>query len=83
MDLNPTPEQKMLRDAAQKYFRAEYRFEARAKRYSARKYFCAASRSIFCSGVGFRSMRASSVQRATPASMDLASTVFCTSSLPP
>lgn len=32
MDLNPTPEQKMLRDAAQKYFRAEYRFDARAKR---------------------------------------------------
>ena len=32
MDLNPTPEQKMLRDAAQKYFRAEYRFDAHAKR---------------------------------------------------
>lgn len=31
MDLNPTPEQKMLRDAAQKYFRAEYRFESRGR----------------------------------------------------
>jgi len=31
MDLNPTPEQKMLRDAAQKYFRAEYRFDERAR----------------------------------------------------
>ena len=29
MDLTPTPEQKMLRDAAQKYLRAEYGFDAR------------------------------------------------------
>lgn len=29
MDLTPTPEQKMLRDAAHKYLRAEYGFEAR------------------------------------------------------
>jgi alkylation response protein AidB-like acyl-CoA dehydrogenase len=29
MDLTPTPEQKMLRDAAQKYLRAEYRFDLR------------------------------------------------------
>ncbi|MCW5656974.1 MAG: acyl-CoA dehydrogenase family protein [Burkholderiaceae bacterium] len=29
MDLNPSPEQKMLRDAAQKYLRAEYGFDAR------------------------------------------------------
>jgi alkylation response protein AidB-like acyl-CoA dehydrogenase len=35
MDLNPTPEQKMLRDAAQKYFRAEYGFDARAKSLAA------------------------------------------------
>ena len=31
MDLNPSPEQKMLRDAAQKYLRAEYGFDARGK----------------------------------------------------
>ena len=31
MDLNPTPEQKMLREAAHKYFRAEYGFNARAR----------------------------------------------------
>ena len=31
MDLNPSQEQKMLRDAAQKYLRAEYSFEARNK----------------------------------------------------
>ncbi len=35
MDLNPTPEQKMLRDAAQKYFRAEYGFDARARSLAA------------------------------------------------
>jgi alkylation response protein AidB-like acyl-CoA dehydrogenase len=29
MDLTPTPEQKMLRDAAHKYLRAEYTFDAR------------------------------------------------------
>jgi hypothetical protein len=29
MDLTPTPEQKMLRDAAHKYLRAEYAFDAR------------------------------------------------------
>ena len=29
MDLTPTSEQKMLRDAAHKYLRAEYAFEAR------------------------------------------------------
>jgi alkylation response protein AidB-like acyl-CoA dehydrogenase len=29
MDLTPSPEQKMLRDAAQKYLRAEYGFDAR------------------------------------------------------
>ncbi len=31
MDLNPSPEQRMLRDAAQKYLRAEYGFETRNK----------------------------------------------------
>lgn len=31
MDLTPTPEQKMLRDAAHKYLRAEYSFDARHK----------------------------------------------------
>lgn len=31
MDLNPTPEQKMLREAAHKYFRAECGFDARAR----------------------------------------------------
>ncbi len=31
MDLTPNPEQKMLCDAAQKYLRAEYGFDARNK----------------------------------------------------
>ena len=37
MDLTPTPEQKMLRDAAHKYLRAEYTFDARRQLIATRR----------------------------------------------